>query len=114
MQTVSILNVGLTTKHGGKVFLHALLKDVGPYRDITIHDSDTEPTAVIQLPLVLTEDKLNDLCRRHEQDCIAVYYPKSNTGHLSGPGAHKWGSFQHEFFLMPNGLSLQAQQVFAA
>ena len=33
-----------------------------------------------------------------EQDCIAVYIPRSGVGRLVGPRAGKWGEFDLDFF----------------
>ena len=70
-------------------------------------ESDTEPTLVVRAThagdvLVCT----NWLAEKLNQDCIAVYIPSKNEGHLYGPRASDWGDFNPEFFFMLDGSRL--------
>lgn len=70
-------------------------------------ESDTEPTLVVRAThtgdvrvcTAWLAEKLN-------QDCIAVYIPSKNEGHLYGPRASEWGDFNREFFFMLDGSRL--------
>lgn len=70
-------------------------------------ESDTEPTLVVRAThagdvrvcTTWLAEKLN-------QDCIAVYIPSKNEGHLYGPRASEWGDFNPEFFFMLDGSRL--------
>lgn len=72
-----------------------------------IVESDTEPTLVVRAThagdvrvcTTWLAEKLN-------QDCIAVYVPSKNEGHLYGPRASDWGDFNPEFFFMLDGSRL--------
>ena len=47
------------------------------------------------------------------QDCIAYYgipHHGQARGHLAGPNAAAWGAFNPEFFILPTGERLAAQQ----
>lgn len=48
------------------------------------------PTAV--------EEIAQELCARHEQDCVAVWDITAQTGTLIGPRAAAWGDFNPAFF----------------
>lgn len=67
--------------------------------------SDTEPTLV-----VVAEDSFPAAPYRVaydlKQDCIAIYWPHKAAGELLGPQSHKWGAFNPEFFIMPDGSRL--------
>lgn len=43
-----------------------------------------------------------------EQDCVAILDPSSARGHLVGPRAAEWGSFNPEFFINYADVSLRA------
>lgn len=78
-------------------------------------DSDTEPTLVAVLDwgtrsmaeLVLS---LNEVSIELNQDCIALWVPRLQHGALIGPRAAAWGTFNPEFFLMPDGSRLSDSQ----
>lgn len=60
-----------------------------------------EPLLVVQGTFhgqVDCHDALWNALTEAEQDCIAIYYPKWNTGQLFGPKAETWGEFNINFF----------------
>lgn len=78
-------------------------------------ESDTEPTLVVRA--THTGDVkacVNWLAEKLNQDCIAVYIPSKNEGHLYGPRASKWGDFNPEFFFMLDGSRLSGELKAAA
>ena len=80
--------------------------------DYSIQQSETETTVVAIVDIrgnpedVLT--KVFRLSQILEQDCIAMYNLVTKEGALVGPRADKWGAFNPEFFLLPDGSKLSA------
>src|SRR5690606_29512462 len=68
------------------------------------YDSDTEPTLVVECDA--TDAQVHNLSVMLEQDCIAVWDRMHREGRLVGPRKEKWGEFNPEFFLLPNGSRL--------
>lgn len=68
------------------------------------YDSDTEPTLVVECDA--TDAQVHELSIMLEQECIAVWDRMHREGRLVGPLKHKWGEFDPEFFLLPNGSRL--------
>ena len=113
-----ILNIGLDDI---KEHVNSYGKTMSP-RDVAINavktlnfkiksivdvQSDTEPTIVVSA----THDGDAAVCAswlasQLNQDCIAVYIPSKNEGHLYGPRASDWGDFNPEFFFMLDGSRL--------
>jgi hypothetical protein len=114
------LNVGATTTLSAHVARQILIaNDLLPVNDGVVHASDTEPTLVIEvqplsrnpfLVLAALKATADDL----QQDCIAVYRPKTGGGSLVGPKAAEWGPFNPEFFILPNGTRLSGPAAQAA
>lgn len=67
------------------------------------NDAEGEPVLVISgtLKCWVFKFHLARLAALANQDCIAVYYPDSDTGVLAGPHAKEWGPFNKEYFVMP-------------
>jgi hypothetical protein len=106
------LNVGATTALSAHVARQILAaNDLLPVNDGVVHTSDTEPTLVIEVlpqsrsPFLVLQ-ALKATAADLQQDCIAVYRPKTGGGSLVGPKAAEWGPFNPEFFILPNGTRL--------
>lgn len=73
-----------------------------------IHDSDTEPTAVVLLQNDgISEAQARILARVLHRGCVAVYNPSTGEGALYGPAAAKWDEFNPACFIMPDGAPLK-------
>jgi hypothetical protein len=111
MASSAVLNIGLSSASGYpnvRLFkaLEYLPRLFNPGWMAAVHNRDAsvandEPTLVVH-GLVsrihypsdsLFEDEIDRLCRRLDQECIAVYYPYSGHGDLVGPNAYQWGEF---------------------
>lgn len=70
-------------------------------------ESDTEPTACIEVTTTANLDRMADILARVsvelQQEAIAVMDKATGNGRLSGPMAHLWGDFNPEFFILPDG-----------
>ena len=115
------LNVGATTAISAEVARQILIANhLLPVDDGVVHASDTEPTLVIAVePLMLRNpllvmQSLKAVAVDLQQDCIAVYRPKTGGGSLVGPKAAEWGPFNPEFFILPNGTRLSGPAAQAA
>lgn len=77
---------------------------------LAVHDSSTEPTAVIQAHdaggILTMDSRLAGLSVALAQDCIAVWCPRLGAGALHGPAADLWGAFNPAFFLTLSGAPL--------
>lgn len=75
-------------------------------RSVTLN-SDTEPTVVLRVrngySYVPMAVRLAGLAEDLGQDCIAAYNEQTANGALYGPRAAAWGTFNPEFFFMPDG-----------
>ena len=124
-----ILNIGLKSDTLGDISV-ALAKQMLWAADLLIKtervfQSDTEPTLVVEVTSIagptftaaalrqLAVD-LRQLAVDLGQDCIAVYRPQVGRGALVGPKAAAWGSFNPEFFILPDGTRLAAPAAQAA
>lgn len=85
---------------------------------LAVHDSATEPTAVIRAVdvggLLTQDDRAAGLSTVLAQDCIAIYSPALQAGALYGPAADLWGAFDPAFFLTLDGAPLVDSQPVAA
>jgi hypothetical protein len=102
-----ILNIGLnradrpTEKNTSRDVLKDLLALTFGFISANVHESDTEDTLVVE---ARTFDLVSlwTLIEKWGQDCIAVSIGEDH-GFLYGPQADKWGPFNPEYFLLPNG-----------
>ena len=117
-----ILNIGLKSDTLGDISV-ALAKQMLWAADLlikieTVVQSDTEPTLVVMVTSIngpaFTLANLRQLAIDLGQDCIAVYRPQVGRGALVGPKAAAWGSFNPEFFILPDGTRLAAPAAQAA
>lgn len=87
---------------------------------LAVHDSATEPTAVIRATVALPAHRaagaLYGLAITLAQDCIAVHWLGRGfpAGALIGPAADMWGAFNPAFFLTLDGSPLVDSQPAAA
>lgn len=110
-----ILNIGLKVGVTGSIAAH-VAKEIVVANDFLIKSelliqSDTEPTLVLEVTSMsrspmLVSQQLHRIAADLQQDCIAVYRPATGGGALAGPGRAKWGSFDPQYFFMPNGRRL--------
>ena len=113
-----IANIGLdingTRSLQADVVLQILAANGFTYGKHAVHQSDSEATLVVELvgipfgpaPGAALHQTSVDL----QQDCVAVYSPKTQRGALLGP--KPWGKFNPEYFLQLDGSRL-AQKVAA-
>jgi len=98
---MATINVGLARPAGGTIsigrVLSALNKVKHPARAFKIEHSATEPTLVVRVDTMPTDAVLMRLSVLCEQEAVAAYNGKR--GALVGPKAHKWGTFNLEFFI---------------
>ena len=93
-----------------KLFIPAIFRWV-TINSFQTFNSDTEPTAVVKILEPFRVDAIYALAVALKQEAIAVL--SEGKGYMIGPQAEKWGDFNPEFFIMPNGEPL-AQPVKAA
>lgn len=111
-----ILNIGLNTNTGVGITpatAVAAIADAGfQLVGQQYHLSDTELTlvATVRFDNNTPNAAYDTLARALHQDCIAVYDPRVNFGALIGPRSVEWGPFNPEFFILPSGERLAAQQ----
>jgi hypothetical protein len=74
-----------------------------------VRESGTEPTVIAQLDRPLTKREADGLSEELQQEAIAQKV--GDEGELFGPSAEKWGPFNDEFFLKPEGPKVPAQSV---
>lgn len=118
-----ILNIGLNTNTGTPIEAidaAQAVADAGFHVVSTeVFQSDTEPTLVVRAetrpgaeePARVLVWRIADVLN---QDCIAALIPNTvascSIGFLAGPNAAPWGPFNPEFFILPTGERLAAQQ----
>lgn len=78
-----------------------------------VYVSDSEPTLVVNTFCPVSSTQVEKLAKAFDQDAIAFFDVDTGKGHLVGPRASAWGSFNAEYFLLPNGERL-AQAALAA
>ncbi len=105
-----VLNVGLKTASGsiGAGYASAAIEAIGEivqlHKTHVSHHFGGEPTLAVTIvprDLVRLREQLYTLAIQLQQDCIAVYFPSTQTGQLIGLNAAKWGEFDPEFFMLP-------------
>lgn len=112
-----ILNIGLNTNTGETLNHLTTLRQVATVADIrqfALVQSDTEPTLVVAANVNDVDYTVKALSDELEQDCIAVYYPKTGHGKLVGEKAAAWGDFNPEFFFLLDGNRLDSGLAAAA
>lgn len=109
-----ILNIGLEVK-ATRLLATSVVKQLVAAADFVINaerlvESDTEPTLVLDVTSLngpsLTMAQFRALATDLEQDCIAVYRPKTKGGALIGPKAAEWGPFNPSYFFDLDGQRL--------
>lgn len=100
-----LLNIGLDNKAGGAVTeeqIRAAIAATGAdVAAVVVHQSDTEPTAVVRLSRALTPEEATAVSAALNQEAIAQFTGAG--GGLYGPEAQKWGDFNPAFFLTLEG-----------
>lgn len=113
-----ILNIGLDVQATRTLAADVALQVVRASDFITTKwmtvVSDTEPTLVVEVDYLGTHallcwQALHQIAVDLHQDCIAVHRPLTGGGALVGPGREKWGPFNPEFFILPDGTRLSAK-----
>lgn len=114
MNTRYILNIG--RKVGGRKTLlrwSTVIKavELASFDIVAVHEYAPvggEPTFVIECsrPYYNLHGELDLLSRALQQDCIAIW--NGTSGALVGPRADKWGPFKAEYFILPNGNTLES------
>ena len=117
-----ILNIGLDVEATRSIAADVALQIVSANDFLVVkhavHQSDTEPTLVVKVRVfdfpALAWQKLKHIAIDLHQDCIAAYNPETGIGALIGPKAAAWGSFNPEFFILPDGNRLAGPAAQAA
>lgn len=105
MQT---LNIGLDCSNGrmltvGRIATTLELFGYSIHR-LTVVESDTEPTAVVDVTAAEGAGQMYDVALALTQEAIAVATGGDLIqGVLVGPGAENWGEFNPNFFFMHDG-----------
>jgi hypothetical protein len=103
------LNIGLDVPGGGRLAeeeVLGVLNRIGakPVR-VVKHQSDTEPTLVIELDRALKPDEADEVSRMLQQEAIAQV-DEAGRGDLFGPMADKWKPFNGDYFIEGDGRRL--------
>ena len=115
-----ILNIGLDVNATSTIAAHVALEIVKAngflVRKHAVVQSDTEPTLVVTVSQFDGQlaGRIYSTAVDLQQDCIAVYSPRIQNGTLIGPKAAAWGTFNPEFFFMPDGTRLASPAAKAA
>lgn len=109
-----ILNIGLKTSpymsKGGKMedlkvgeVLSVLPVFNLDFDSAKIAQSETEKTLILtgtsNVKYIDFEKAVKDLSDTLKQDCIAVYFPQSDSGALIGSNCDGWGVFDKKYFI---------------
>lgn len=109
-----IINVGLARGTNGNIGFGTALREltqagfnITQYR---LLPSDTEPTVVARATFNSARGLLHTaafcVSVLLDQDCVALYLPAEDQGHLVGPRAAAWGEFNPEYFIQLDGTRL--------
>lgn len=114
-----ILNIGLARNQQADLTvaqaLEALTTAGFTCHEHTVHTSDSETTVVTRAARGRNvRANVYHLSILLEQDCIAIYNPRTQLGELAGPRAADWGDFNPEFFLLLDGSRLNTNVTKAA
>lgn len=104
-----VLNIGLAREGQPNLRFTEVYKALGkagivPLEFLT-EMSDTEQTVVFEA-LIPADHSVYAVAEALDQDCIALWDRMGNEGRLVGPRAAKWGDFNPEYFILPNGSRL--------
>ena len=110
----TILNVGLKVGRTDRIITAGRVTAVAEalglrVLKLSIHVSNTEPTAVVTLEGRVSSDTLFIMADSLHQEAVAVLYPAG--GILVGPKEDEWGPFNPDYFLTHSGLTLTEQGV---
>lgn len=109
-----VLNIGLKTSphmtRGGKMedlkvrdILAVLPVFNLDFDSAKIADSESEKTLILtgvsNENYIDFEKSIKNLSDALKQDCIAVYFPKSDSGALIGNRSDDWGMFDKQYFI---------------
>ena len=113
----TILNIGLVGNDGTAVDPHRALNVLSSLgglhiRSASLHQSDTEPTLVIETDYPLSPVVAWEVAKELKQDAIAQW--DGYDGDLYGPNAEAWGEFDPCFFIQPDGSRLSTVEVLKA
>ncbi len=115
MTTNTILNVGLKIGTTDRLITAGRVLQVAEHlglrvTKLSIHESNTEPTAVVTIEGRASTATLFIMADSLHQDAIAVLYEGvGNGGLLVGPKEDEWGPFNPDYFLTHSGLTLTEQ-----
>lgn len=106
---MATLNIGLARR--GKPNLRpdeaiAAVRAIGgqPVLRSSLHDSDSEPTLIVETRRPVYASAAFEIAKRLGQDAIAQW--DGRDGQLIGPAAAAWGTFNPAFFLTLDGSRL--------
>lgn len=112
----TFLNIGLNVGAEERLSLLQVINAVGAYAFVlsaNVHHSDTERTAVLVIDRLLSTKQGNELAKQLNQEAFAMLSVRAAyglvplraepNGWLIGPEAAKWGAFNLDYFLMPDG-----------
>jgi hypothetical protein len=111
-----ILNIGLAQGTNGNIGFGTALRELSQagfsISEYRLLHSDTEPTVVARTTFNSARGLLHTaafcVSVLLDQDCVAIYLPATNEGHLVGPRASTWGEFNPEYFIQLDGTRLAA------
>lgn len=106
---MATLNIGLAVRDGRQhsaSHAAAVLRIIGGayVTRAEVHESDTEPTLVAEVRRPLNYTQLFAVARALQQDAVAQW--DGSEGHLVGPNAAAWGTFNPAYFLDLKGRRL--------
>lgn len=111
MQT---LNIGLDTNDGKVLGIGRIANSLENHgytiSKISVVESDTEPTAVVDVIAQAWAKNMYSVAQDLAQDAIAVSTGGDLIqGVLVGPSAENWGEFNPEYFFMHDGTRMSAR-----
>ena len=107
-----ILNIGLNIGERADALtisrvtlaVERAIDPLGRILSLNVHRSSSENTAVVVVESVdLAGGRWWHLASELEQEAVSVWDEDRATGYLYGPEAVRWGLFNPEYFLLPDG-----------